>query len=420
MRMSASGPGRTEDDRNEEGTSEVAVTAGRVARGSGSGRSRARARAGAFAGAWGTIRPASSAASDPAGDDRHHHEDHRTPMTSRPRPVQRPRTWDLRERRSLLLNLGFGLTVVIAVLLLVIAAGASWYGDHLASAASVNGTSISKDAWNRQRAVNAYRADYEERRLRTLQAAGRIRGSDYDTRMGIIQQQLQSADSIALEQLVDGQIQDQLAAQQGVTVTEADIDAKVKDEATTPEVRHAWMIAVAPELKDGESVPTADEKAAAKAKADQALADLKAGKDWDSIAKAVSTDPTKTQAGDLSYIDKDAALDASFRDALLAAQKDTPTDVIEGADGTYRIGRVSEIIPAQTDATYASQIKDFRSGTLPAVNEADLRAAVRHNVVREKLGDAVLAPYLAAGPQRDVSEIWMQEGQSESGPGAIK
>jgi len=341
-------------------------------------------------------------------------------MTPRPRPVQRPRTWDLRERRSLLLNLGFGLTVVIAVLLLVIAAGASWYGDHLASAASVNGTSISKDAWNRQRAVNAYRADYEERRLRTLQAAGRIRGSDYDTRMGIIQQQLQSADSIALEQLVDGQIQDQLAAQQGVTVTDADIDAKVKDDATTPEVRHAWMIAVAPELKDGESVATADEKAAAKAKADQALADLKAGKDWDSIAKAVSTDPTKAQAGDLSYIDKDATLDVAFRDALIAAPKDTPTAVIEGADGTYRIGRVTEIIPPQTDATYATQINDFASTGLPKVNEADLRTSLRHDVVRQKLGDAVLAPYLAAGPQREVSEIYMQEGQSENGPGAIK
>jgi hypothetical protein len=66
-------------------------------------------------------------------------------------------------------------------------------------------------------------------------------------------------------------------------VTDADVDAKIKDDATTPELRHAWMIAVAPALKQGESVATPDEKAAAKAKADQALADLKAGKDWDEI-----------------------------------------------------------------------------------------------------------------------------------------
>ena len=42
------------------------------------------------------------------------------------------------------------------------------YGDHLASAGSVNGASITKDEWNRQMAVNGFRADYQQRRLRTL------------------------------------------------------------------------------------------------------------------------------------------------------------------------------------------------------------------------------------------------------------
>ena len=167
-------------------------------------------------------------------------------------------------------------------------------------------------------------------------------------------------------------------------------------------------------------MPTDEEKAAAKAKAEQALADLKAGKDWDGVAKAVSTDTTKDQAGDLSYIDKDAALDTAFRDALIAAPKDTPTDVIEGADGVYRIGRVSEIIPPAGRRHVRVADQRLPSGALPQVNEADLRAAIRHDVVRQKLGDAILAPYLAAGPQRDVSEIYMQEGSSESGPGAIK
>ena len=320
----------------------------------------------------------------------------------------------------MLLNLGFGITIIAALLLLLIAWGASYYNDHLAAAATVNGQSISKDAWEKQMAVNAFRADYETRRIRTLLAAGRIRSSDADTRMALIQQRAQQTDSISLEQLVDGTIQDQLATQQGITVTDADVDAKVTEEATTPELRHAWMIAVAPTLKEGETVATDEEKAAAKAKADQALADLKSGKDWDSVAKAVSTDTSAAQAGDISYIDKDATLDTAFRDALMAAQKDTPTDVIEGADGTYRIGKVSEIIAPQTDATFASQIDDFTSGSLPKVNQADLRAALRRDVVHDKLSAAILAPYLAAAPQREVSEIYMQEGSSENGPGAIK
>ena len=60
----------------------------------------------------------------------------------------------------------------------------------------------------------------------------------------------------------------------------------------------------------------------------------------------MSTDPTKAQGGDLGFIDKDAALDPPFVDALVAASANTPTAVIEGADGTYRIGRVTDIVPA--------------------------------------------------------------------------
>ena len=94
-------------------------------------------------------------------------------MSFRARPNStRTRTWEDRDRRSMLLNIGFGVTIVAALLLLVIAAGVTWYGDHLVSAGSVNGESISKDAYNRQLAVNSFRTDYQARRLRTLLTAG--------------------------------------------------------------------------------------------------------------------------------------------------------------------------------------------------------------------------------------------------------
>ena len=118
------------------------------------------------------------------------------------------------------------------------------------------------------------------------------------------------------------------------------------------------MIEVAPELADGASQPTDQAIAAARAKADQAVADLKAGKDWETVAKSVSTDASKEQAGDLGFIDKDAALDAAFLAGLLAAAKDAPTAVVEGADGSFRIGRVTEIVAPVEDATLAGQIAD--------------------------------------------------------------
>jgi parvulin-like peptidyl-prolyl isomerase len=174
------------------------------------------------------------------------------------------------------------------------------------------------------------------------------------------------------------------------------------------------MIAVQPELADGQSTPTDAAKAAAKAKAQQALAYLRAGKDWDTIAKSVSTDATKDQAGDLGYIDEDASLDQAFVDALTAAAKDTPTDVIEGEDGIFRVGRVTEIIAPVVDATLEQQIQD------EGINPGDFRAAMRNDALRDKLNDAILARALAAGPQRQVQEIYMKEGSSESLPDAVR
>jgi parvulin-like peptidyl-prolyl isomerase len=336
-------------------------------------------------------------------------------MTFRARPTSnRPRTWDDRDRRTFLMNVGFGLTVIVALLLLALAVGIAWYGDHLAAAATVNGQTITKDDYQKQLAINNFRIDYQTRRIRTLLTAGQIRTSDAQARLSLLDQRKQQAGTISLEQLIDGTVMQQLLTKEGTTVTEADVDAHVTEEATTPELRHAWMIAVEPTLAAGESVPTDAEKAAAKAKADQALADLKAGADWDTVAKSVSTDATKDQAGDLGFIDKNASLDLDFTAALMAAAKDAPTAVIEGADGTYRIGRVTEIVAASVDATLQEQVQ------AEGIGWNDYRAALRLEVVRTKLSDAVLAQYMAAGPQREVQEIWMQESASETGPSAIR
>ncbi len=335
-------------------------------------------------------------------------------MTSRPRSTARSRTWDDRDRRATLLNLAFGLTIVAALLLLLIAWGASWYNDHLSAAGTVNGQTITKDAWGKQVAINEFRADYQKRRIRTLLAAGQISAADAESRNAFLDERLQQIDSLSLEQLVDGAIQAELATAQGVTVTPADIDAALAEEATTPELRRAWMIEVAPELADGESEPTQQAIAAARAKADQALADLKAGKDWDTVAKSVSTDASKEQAGDLGFIDKDATLDAAFLAGLLAAEKDAPTAVVEGADGSFRIGRVTEIVAPVEDATLSAQLSDAGIGI------DDFRAALGRDVTRSKLSDAILAGRLVPGPQREVSEIFMQAGSSETGPSAIR
>lgn len=339
-------------------------------------------------------------------------------MTLRPRPgskgTSRARAWDDSDRRSTLLNVGFGLAIVASLLLLVIAWGVSWYSDHWAAAATVNGQSVSKDAYARAVDINNFRADYQKSRIRTLLSANHIRPSDAETRTAIIDQRVAQIDTLTLEQLVDGMIQADLATKQSVGVTDADVDAKIKDEATTPELRHAWLIAVTPEIKTGETVATDEAKAAAKAKADQALVDLKAGKAWEEVAKAVSTDTTKDQGGDLGFIDKDSSLESGYLAALQAAAVNTPTDVLEGSDGTYRIGRVTEVIAAAEDTSYLTKVTDA------GISLEDFRAAIRRDVTRTKLNEAVLAPYLVPGAQREVAQIKLEASASETGPKAVK
>ncbi|MEO5966238.1 MAG: peptidylprolyl isomerase [Candidatus Limnocylindrales bacterium] len=314
----------------------------------------------------------------------------------------------------MLLNIGFGVTIVTALLLLVVAFAATWYGDHLAAAGSVNGQSITKDAYRTQLKINAFRNDYAARRIRTLLTAGQIRTADAQARLSLLDQRKQQANTIALEQLVDGAVMAQLAPDQGVTITDADVDARLTEEATTPELRHAWVIAFAPKIPDGATAPDAPAIAEAKAAATTALGDLKGGKAWEDVAKAVSTDATKEQGGDLGFVDKNAALDAPFVEAIFGAAKDTPTDLVEGADGTFRIGRVTDVMAPVVDATLQSQVAG------EGIDLKDFREALRRDVTRTKLNDAVLAQYLAPGPHRQVAEIYMQAGQDDAIPGAIR
>lgn len=337
-------------------------------------------------------------------------------MTSfRGRPTgTRARTLDDRDRRSMLLNIGFGVTIVAAILLLVIAFLASWYDQHLASAATVNGQSITKDEFNRQVDINTFRNDYAQRRIRTLLTAGQIRSADAQARLNILDQRQQQGATIALEQLIDGQVMGKLASEQGITVSDAEVDERLTEEATTPELRNAWMIAVEPTIPDGASAPDGPGKAEARAAAEKALADLKAGKAWEEVAKAVSTDESRDRGGDLGFIDEDAALDPQFVAALMAVARDTPTEIVEGADGVYRIGRVTEITAPVVDTTLASQVES------EGIKLDDFRAALRRDVLRTKLDEAIVAKTLAPGPQREVSEIFMQEGPSEGAEGAVR
>ncbi len=340
-------------------------------------------------------------------------------MTFRAKPVAKraPKpSWESRDRRNFYLNLGFGLVVVAAVLILAIAVALTYYNDHLVSVGSVAGQAISKDELRDRTLIEGWRLDEADRRIRTQTVAGHLTTAQAEQQTQQVLQQRQQVVAIALERLIDNRIQADLATKEGVTVTDADIDARLLEEATTVETRHAWVIEVAPEVSADATEPTAAQIAAARTKADAALRDIQGGKAWEDIAKTVSTDTsTAAQAGDLGWIGaKDSQADEAFIKALFAAEVDKPTVVTLGEDGIFRIGRVTETAPQEVDGAYTDKIKN------DGVDLAKYRAVVRGDVIRTKLDDKAVAEATKPGPQRQVREIYLSKTTADLPADAVK
>jgi parvulin-like peptidyl-prolyl isomerase len=332
-------------------------------------------------------------------------------MTFRVKPVDRARSDRDPNRRTLYMNIGFGIAVVVAVLILVAVGVSTWYGDHLAPVASVGGQSITKDQFNERAIVEQFRLQQQANRVQAEVAAGRLTSSQAQARINSINSALDPNTfvSTVLEKLIDGKIQAQLATDEGVSVTDQQIDQRITDDKTRKEERHIWLLAVEPTIDTGKTEPTDAQKADAKKKADDALAQIKAGKSFEEVAKSVSTDPSKATGGDLGWIDDTATEDPAWQAALFKLDANGVTDVIQGADGTYRIGKVSEIVPAEVDAAWDQKLADAK------ISQGAYRDAIRSEAIRQALDDKIVADASKSGPQRDVSEIYIPESTA---PGA--
>lgn len=340
-------------------------------------------------------------------------------MTFKAKPVvkraQRP-AWEGQDRRNFFLNVGFGIVVILAVLILVIAGALTWYDEHLAPVGSVDGQSISKDDLRDRLAVEAWRLDETERQIRTAVVAGQLTETAAQSQIDQLNNTRNQLPSLTLERLIDSRLQARLATEEGITTTPADIDAQLLEEATTPERRHAWVIEVAPELDAGTLTPTTEQRTAARTIADRALDDLTGGAAWEDIASSVSTDATTSaQGGDLGWLQADdRQLDEAYVTAVFAAEVNEPTAVIEGEDGIFRIGRATEITAETVDPAYQDKIKN------DGIDLEKYRAAVLSDVIHQKLEDRIVAEVSQPGPQREVQEIYIAQAQDGLGADAIK
>ncbi|HVA84698.1 MAG TPA: peptidylprolyl isomerase [Candidatus Saccharimonadales bacterium] len=338
-------------------------------------------------------------------------------MTFRARSVvkrsHRP-VWESDHRHTLILNVSFGLVVILALLILGGAAAKSYYDAHFAAIATVNGQGISKDDYRARYAAESFRLDYAEARIRTLQAAGHIADSDATSQLQFINQQRNNIATGAAEDLIDATLQQQLADKNGVTVAESAIDQRITQEATTPETRHVWVIGFKPAVSANATTPTDAQKAAAKQAAESVLAQLKAGTiKFQDYALKNSQDASQSKGGDLGWIEAGStSLDPAFQDAAFKLQANGLTDVIEGADGEFRIGQVTDIVPLSVDTAYQQKIIDA------GVNMGDYRKLVRSDLLATALQDKIVGDALnTPAPERRVSEIMLTAPAAGQQPG---
>jgi len=308
-------------------------------------------------------------------------------MTFRAKQPSTPRhrsTHDQEARQKLYVTIGFIAVIAAAIGILIAAVAVSYYNDHLQSVVTVDGQDVSRDAYVKRAEIELFRVTEAEKRVREALAAGEVSQENANTQLQQLSQQRDGVGQTALDGLVDEILLAKYAAEEGVSASDADIEAALVKEASRPELRKTYAIFVRPEVDAGQDFPTPEQSAAAKATAERALAELEGGADFGAVAAKYSTDISKENGGLYGTLADTNPTDTAWVKALFALPDDGTTEVIEGADCTYRIGRVTEITPAREDPA-------FRSAVEQGPGLEAYKAALVGRVLRDKLDEQLVA-----------------------------
>jgi parvulin-like peptidyl-prolyl isomerase len=155
----------------------------------------------------------------------------------------------------------------------------------------------------------------------------------------------------------------------GLRVADPEIHAfysENPDKFTTPEQVHARHI-----LVQADSASSAEERARARATAEEILALLRAGSDFEALARERSQDPSAAQGGDLGWVDRDKMV-PEFEAVAFALRDGEVSSLVETVFGFHVI-----------------RTEGRRGGE--AVPEAMVREEIRKHLLGEKQKAAVRA-----------------------------
>ncbi len=313
---------------------------------------------------------------------------------------------DTEERQQAVLTILFIGTIVVVALIFIGALSVGWYNDNLRSLGKVGGTEISPQMLRDNINLEQWRISRDEGRITQAQIAGTIDSDTATSKTDALNTKSQNLSTTALDTLVDQIYQSQLAPTSGVNVTDADIDARYQQEISSAEQRHVYVVAIEPQAADATNGPTTTERQAADDKASQALADLNAGKDFSEVAKTYGTDAKSQAGGDLGSVTELSISDDTFGQLLWQLPLNGTTGVIRGADGTYRIGRVTEITPGTVDNALKNKL-------LNSVSEQSVRQQLGFQVASENLQAKIVNDALVQTPEQvKLAVIYIEDSAS--------
>jgi parvulin-like peptidyl-prolyl isomerase len=341
-------------------------------------------------------------------------------MTFRARSAPKPTRRRVRRsdtRRAIYITIVFSLAIVLAVSLMGGVFLASYYSDHGAPIAAVNGQVISKD--NVRDRVNLNLARYQRQLadFQTLRNQDLITTDEYSTLESAVTTKESSSTiySDALTQLETEMELEQWAAKNGVSVTDAQVNAQIQSDATTPEMRHVKIISVGTRATPPASAVTWADSLAAQKQEEAYLAEVESGKAWDDVDKesAPYAATTSGTTGDLGLTSKASlSVDPDLADAIFALQKPGDiTPIFKGSDGNYRFATITSIVPPSVDGAWETSVSATTS-------DAVYRTAARGEAISKAVQAAVEAKYITSPTvQRHVLELGVSQGYGQPGGG---
>jgi parvulin-like peptidyl-prolyl isomerase len=309
--------------------------------------------------------------------------------------------------KTVLTNLTFVVAIGLAGTLLVGVAGYSVYDGTWAPAVQVNDAGFNKGEAKARAEVTAFQIALQGSRIRARVAAGTMTNAAGDTALQELNQQAEAISSQVTTDLVDTLLIRDLAAANDVTADPAVTASEWAKETTLPELRLFRRISIDAANDPKKKEPTAVTRAAAKAKAEAILAEIKAGGDFATIAKRDSDDSFAELGGLVGWTAKaedpteDLGYEAAWALVPSADASSQPmTEVIARSDDQFVIFRLEKSQASKLDPDFEEQVSEA------GIDRGLYERMAEERALRTALSEKITAQLLA-GPveQREVSYV---------------